>query len=71
VGGNITDTVPYGKLCGSKTFSYTSTFGPFKNCNKKQVRVSRVEAAGQGVEAGVHGGDVATACAAHEHASCP
>jgi len=39
VAGAVTDTgaLPYGKLCGSRDFSYTATFGPFKNCGKKKV----------------------------------
>lgn len=39
VSGNVTDVgaMPYGKLCGGKEFTYTATFGPFKNCGKKKV----------------------------------
>lgn len=29
--------MPMGKLCGSKEFKYTATYGPFKNCGKKKV----------------------------------
>lgn len=41
VGGNVTNqgSMPYGKLCGSKVFTYSATFGPFKNCGKKKVCV--------------------------------
>lgn len=39
VTGNVSDVgaMPYGKLCGSKVFTYRATFGPFKNCGKKKV----------------------------------
>lgn len=43
VSGNLTNekALPYGKLCGSKTFKYTATYGPFKACGKKKVRTAQ------------------------------
>jgi hypothetical protein len=39
VSGNLTSGVrPYGKLCGSKQFVYTVSFGPFNTCGKQKVR---------------------------------
>lgn len=37
--GNVSNParMPYGKLCGSKDFTYSATFGPFKACGKKKV----------------------------------
>lgn len=40
VSGNISSGVrPYGKLCGSKQFEYTVTFGPFATCGRRKVRL--------------------------------
>lgn len=37
--GNITSGMrPYGKLCGSKDFQYTATYGPFSECGRRKVR---------------------------------
>ncbi len=43
IAGNVSaaSTLPYGKLCGSKVFTYTATFGPFKNCGKKKVSTAQ------------------------------
>ncbi|KAF6262981.1 hypothetical protein COO60DRAFT_530502 [Scenedesmus sp. NREL 46B-D3] len=36
--GNVSSGVrPYGKLCGSKQFTYTASFGPFQACGKQKA----------------------------------